>query len=111
MLKDELGIDLVINPEKEAALEIAKLIKFPSVRSVDTFAHGKVDLVGFTIVDNDGLDGYAICDIKYIKDSILITGVERDGNIHIPTGDFILRKDDKVYVIGEHKKMKLSLKN
>ena len=90
MLKDELGIDLVINPEKEAALEIAKLIKFPSVRSVDTFAHGKVDLVGFTIVDNDGLDGYAICDIKYIKDSILITGVERDGNIHIPTGDFIL---------------------
>ena len=28
MLKDELGIDLVINPEKEAALEIAKLISF-----------------------------------------------------------------------------------
>ena len=41
MLKDELGIDLLINPEKEAALEIAKLIKFPSVRSVDTFAKGK----------------------------------------------------------------------
>ena len=110
MLKDELGIDLVINPEKEAALEIAKLIKFPSVRSVDAFAHGKVDLVGFTIVDNDGLDGYAICDIKYIKDSILITGVERDGNIHIPTGDFILRKDDKVYVIGEHKKIETFFK-
>ena len=65
MLKDELGIDLVINPEKEAALEIAKLIKFPSVRSVDTFAKGKVDLVGFTVVEGDGLDGYQIKDINH----------------------------------------------
>ncbi len=105
MLKDELGIDLVINPEKEAAIEIAKLIKFPSVRSVDAFAKGKVDLVGFTILENDGLDGYAICDIKYFKDSILITGIERDGKIHIPSGDFVLSKDDKIYVIGEHKKI------
>lgn len=105
MLKDELGIDLVINPEKEAALEIVKLIKFPSVRSIDTFAKGKVDLVGFTILEGDELDGQAICDIKAIKDSILISGVERDGTIHIPTGDFVLHKNDKVYVIGEHKKI------
>lgn len=103
MLKDELGIDLVINPEKEAALEIAKLIKFPSVRSVDTFAKGKVDLVGFTIFEGDILDGKAICDIKLTKDTILISGVEREGKIYIPSGDFILHKNDKVYVIGEHK--------
>lgn len=110
MLKDELGIDLVINPEKEAALEIAKLIKFPSVRSVDTFAKGKVDLVGFTILENDELHGHAICDIKSLKDSILISGVERDGNIHIPTGNFVLHKNDKVYVIGEHKKIETFFK-
>ncbi|WP_195955770.1 Trk system potassium transporter TrkA [Clostridium saudiense] len=110
MLKDELGIDLVINPEKEAALEIAKLIKFPSVRSVDTFAKGKVDLVGFTILEGDGLDGEAIQDIKYLKDSILISGVERDGEIHIPSGDFVLHKNDKLYVIGEHKKIEVFFK-
>lgn len=110
MLKDELGIDLVINPEKEAALEIVKLIKFPSVRSVDTFAKDKVDLVGFTILENDGLDGQAIRNIKLLKDSILISGVERDGNIHIPNGDFILHKNDNVYVIGEHKKIETFFK-
>ena len=110
MLKDELGIDLVINPEKEAALEIAKLIKFPSVRSVDTFAKGKVDLVGFTILEGDGLDGEAIQDIKYLKDSILISGIERDGEIHIPSGDFVLHKNDKLYVIGEHKKIEVFFK-
>lgn len=110
MLKDELGIDLVINPEKEAALEIVKLIKFPSVRSVDTFAKGMVDLVGFTILESDGLDGNAICQIKALKDSILISGVERNGIVYIPTGDFILRKDDKIYVIGEHKKIETFFK-
>ncbi len=110
MLKDELGIDLVINPEKEAALEIVKLIKFPSVRSVDTFAKGMVDLVGFTILESDGLDGNAISQIKALKDSILISGVERNGIVYIPTGDFILRKDDKIYVIGEHKKIETFFK-
>lgn len=110
MLKDELGIDLVINPEKEAALEIVKLIKFPSVRSVDTFAKGKVDLVGFTILEGDGLDGHAICDVKSLKDSILISGIERDGKVYIPSGDFILHKNDNVYVIGEHKKIETFFK-
>lgn len=109
-LKDELGIDLVINPEKEAALEIVKLIKFPSVCSVDTFSNGKVDLVGFTITDEDSIVGKAICDITLIKGEILFCGVERDEVIHIPSGDFILRKDDKVYVIGEHNKIELFFK-
>ena len=110
MLKDELGIDLVINPEKEAALEIAKLVKFPSVSRVDTFAKGKVDLVSFTIQKGDEIENSTICDTKLIKESLLICGVERGEQIYIPNGDFILHKDDKVYVIGEHRKIEAFFK-
>lgn len=110
MLKDELGIDLVINPEKEAALEIAKLIKFPSVCSVDTFSNGRVDLVGFTITEEDSMEGMPICDIDLIKGDVLFCGVERNEEIHIPSGDFILKNEDKVYVIGEHKKIEAFFK-
>ncbi|GAB6169262.1 Trk system potassium transporter TrkA [Clostridium carnis] len=110
MLKDELGIDLVINPEKEAALEIAKLIKFPSVCSVDTFSSGKVDLIGFTVVEGDSLQGKMICNIDALNGSVLFCGIERDEKIYIPSGEFVLKKDDKVYVIGEHSNIELFFK-
>lgn len=103
LLKDELGIDLIINPEKEAALEITKRLKFPSVCSVDSFSNGKVDLVGFTVSENDTLDGKRICDIDILNGKVLFVGVERGEEVYIPTGEFILHKDDRVYVIGEHK--------
>ncbi len=63
MLKRELEIDMIINPEKEAALEIAQLIKFPTVSSVENFAQGKVDLVSFRLGKEDFIAGKSISDI------------------------------------------------
>lgn len=102
LLKDELGIDLIINPEKEAALEITKRLKFPAVCSVDSFSNGKVDLVGFNVTEGDKLDGKRISDINLLKGKVLLVGVERGEEVFIPTGEFVVHKDDKVYVIGEH---------
>ena len=110
MLKEELEIDLVINPEKEAALEIAKLIKFPSVSIFDTFAKVKVELVSFIIQEDDNFNGVRIVDTHIIKKSILLCGIERGDQVYIPSGDFVLRNDDKVYIIGEHKKIEVFLK-
>ncbi|MGL5149326.1 MAG: Trk system potassium transporter TrkA [Clostridium sp.] len=102
MFKDDLGIDLIINPEKEAALEIAQLIKFPSVCSIDSFSKGKVDLIGFTISEDGPLSGKAIKDIDMANSSLLFCAIERDGEVVIPSGDFIFKGNDKIYVIGEH---------
>ncbi|WP_294351137.1 Trk system potassium transporter TrkA [uncultured Clostridium sp.] len=103
LLTKAVGIDLVINPEKEAAIEIAKLIKYPSVCSIDNFSEGKVNLVGFKLSGNTGLEGKRICDIDFTKGNVLICGVERGEEVIIPNGDFVFRKDDRLYVIGEHK--------
>lgn len=105
MLKDALDIDLAINPEKETAAEIAKLIKFSSVCSVDSFAKDKVDLVSFIVSECDEIAGKAICDVDLHNYSILFCAVEREDNVYIPSGDFRLEIKDKVYVIGEHKEI------
>ena len=42
MLKNELGLDMIINPEQAAALEIVKLIQFPSALNVESFAKERV---------------------------------------------------------------------
>lgn len=103
LLTEAVGIDLVINPEKAAAIEIAKLIKYPSVLSIDNFSNGKVNLVGFNISDDTKLEGKKISDIGFIRGKVLFCGIERNGEVLIPKGDYIFNKDDRIYVIGEHK--------
>lgn len=109
ILKKELEIDMVINPEKEAATEIAQLIKFPSVSSIESFACGKVDLVSFRLVENDNIINKPISSINFKKCSVLFCAVERNDEVLIPTGDFILQKNDKVYVMGDHENITLFL--
>ena len=103
LLTEAVGIDLVINPEKAAAVEIAKLIKYPSVCSIDNFSDGKVNLVGFKISDDTALEGKRVSDIDFIRGNVLFCGVERYDEFIMPRGDYVFHKDDRVYVIGEHK--------
>ncbi|MCR4943995.1 MAG: Trk system potassium transporter TrkA [Clostridium sp.] len=102
ILTKAVGIDLVINPEKETAYEISRLIKFPSVYSIDSFSKGRVNLVGFR-VNKSSLVDERICDIDFVRGKVLFCGVERNDEVIIPNGDFVIRKDDRVYVIGEEK--------
>lgn len=105
LLTEAVGIDLVINPEKAAAVEVAKLIKYPSVCSIDNFSNGKVNLVGFKVSDDTGLAGKKISDIEFIKGNVVFCGVERNGEVIIPKGDYTIHKDDRIYVVGEHRKI------
>lgn len=102
LLTEAVGIDLVINPEKAAALEISKLIKYPSVCSIDDFANGRVNMVSFDITNGIGLENKKISELSYLKGNILFCGIERNGEMIIPNGDYIFKNDDHIYIIGEH---------
>lgn len=103
LLTEAIGIDLVINPEKEAAIEISKLIKFPKAFAVDDFSNGRVNLIGFDIANDEYLKGRKISDIDCIRGTILVCAVERDDDLIIPNGDYVFGDNDRVYIIGEHK--------
>ena len=45
-MKDELGLNMVVNPELAAATEIYRLISFPFAINIGTFSNGKVSLIG-----------------------------------------------------------------
>ncbi len=101
-LKNDLGINMIINPEFATAEEISRLLRFPSASNVETFARGRVEIISFIIQEKDGLAGHAISSLaKRIKElPVLFCAVERDGNLYIPNGNFTLNLDDKVYVTG-----------
>ena len=44
-MREELGISMIVNPEKETAMEIYYMINLPSVAKMEHFAKGRVLLV------------------------------------------------------------------
>lgn len=100
-MSESLGIDIMLNPEAEAAYFIARNLEFPSALNVETFAGNKVNLVEVMVEKNTYLDGLKLMDFKnkYFK-SILVCIVKRGQDIYIPTGSFVLEAKDKIYVTG-----------
>ena len=97
--KDELGLSMTINPEQNAAQEMFRLMEIPSVLKRDTFAKGRVEIVELVPRDGDLLDGTRLADLpKKLKCRVLVGAVQRDGEVVIPDGNFVLKAGDKVSV-------------
>ena len=100
-VKEVLGIDLVINPEFVAAREISRGLKYPSAHSVETFADGRVKLIGVSIGKDSPIKDTKIVDLQQkFNIKILIGIVEREEEIFIPSGDFIIKENDQIYFTG-----------
>ena len=101
-LKKNMGIDMVINPENATAVEISRLLRFPSAANIETFCRGRVELMGFRLQDGDFLVNQPLhalsAQVKQL--SLLVCAVDRDGEVTIPNGSFIPCVGDKLYLIG-----------
>ncbi len=100
-LKEELGLAMVINPEFQAAAEIARVLRFPSAIKIDTFAKGKVDLMKFRLPENCVLTGCSVKEIATkLKCDVLVCTVERGDEAFIPNGEFVFGEKDVISVIA-----------
>ena len=100
-LKNEIGLAMVINPEYEAAEEIARILRFPSALGIESFGKGLVELVKFRLPENSPIIGMSVKDvmIKY-KSDVLFATIERDERAYIAKGDFVFEARDIVSIIA-----------
>ena len=100
-LKQELELAMVINPERAAAEEIARVLRFPSALKVEPFAKGMVELVKFRIPEKSGLIGMSVKDAvaKYKCDALFCTA-ERGEDVHIVKGDFVFEAKDVISIMA-----------
>ncbi len=102
MIKRELDINTVINPEQTTASEISRTLRFPGVINLEAFAKGRVEMVGFVVNEGDIVCGVKLSSLKKrISAAILFCACERDGQVYIPNGESIFQEGDRIYVIGE----------
>ncbi len=101
LIKDELGLAMVINPEQAAASEIARILNFPSAINIDTFAKGRIEILKFEIPKDNVLDNLKIMDMpSKVGANVLVCGVERDEEAFIPSGNFVMKEGDFVSIVA-----------
>ena len=104
LLKEDLGLAMIINPEQTAASEIARVLCFPSAIQIDTFAKGRIEILKFRIPEGSILDNLRIADLgQRIKSDVLVCGVERGDAAFIPGGDFVLHSGDLISIVASLK--------
>ena len=102
LLKEELDLDMVVNPEQAAADEIARSMNFSTAMNVESFAKGRVRLVEIKITKDMALAGMKLNDIpSRFSSQILIGVIVRGEDIIIPDGEKVIEEDDSIYVIGK----------
>ena len=99
MLKREIGLDMVINPDLAAAEEIARILSFPAAISVEPFAGGRID-------------GRSLSDFHRERVAeVLICAAQRGDEFLIPNGAFVPQADDRLYMVGSKTELHKMLKH
>ena len=99
--RQQLGHSMIINPELEAAREIARLLSRPQALTVSAFAKGHAELVRFKIPSGNVLCGRSIMQLDNLfRFGYLVCAVERDGSVSIPSGSFVLHEGDDITILA-----------
>lgn len=110
LMRENLGIDMIINPELEAANEIKNIINFPEALKVDSFGNEQLDLVELYIDENNLLVGETLSSL-FIKYHVflLVCAVQRGEEVFIPSGNFVLQAKDRIHLVASRANIRLFL--
>ncbi|MCF0146603.1 MAG: Trk system potassium transporter TrkA [Eubacterium sp.] len=99
-LSSELSISMIVNQDQEAAREIARLLRFPNAIGIDTFSRERTEMLRFRVPDDSVLINLSVREIAAkLRQDILICIAEKNGEIIIPRGDYVVEKNDILTVI------------
>jgi trk system potassium uptake protein TrkA len=99
---DLFGVNLLINPERELALETFRLLQSTAATDLIVFAQGAVQLLGLKVNEGAPVAGHTLAQIGAQEGHrrLLTVAVERDGTTLVPTGATEVRAGDHVYIIA-----------
>ena len=102
LLKDDINLRMMLNPERACASEIARLLRTPSSIKIDTFSKGRVELHKTQLDQGCTLVGKSLIEMGKMQSGVLVCAVERgEDEIYIPGGSFVLEAGDKISFVAE----------
>lgn len=105
-LRDKLGLTMIVNPELETAIEVSRVLYLPAALEINSFARGQAEMTKIKIPENSMLNQLSIAELgKELTNrqkpiNVLIAAVERNGEVYIPSGRFVLKAGDIMSCVG-----------
>ena len=107
LMREMMDLALALNPDQVAAEEISRVLQFPSATRIEVFPGCEFELVTARVSADSRLQGVPLTDMeRRFGSRVLICAVERNGEIAIPKGDFVLREGDVVTITGTHNNLR-----
>jgi trk system potassium uptake protein TrkA len=102
LTKEAFGIDFIINPDEEAAREIAGILEGRQVTDSVEFDKGRVRLVGIRVDQESALANKSLAELRaaYDQVDVLVVAIIREGVTIIPRGNHRIVPGDRVYMLG-----------
>ena len=111
-LKDVFALSLSVNPDRQAANEIERLLRLPGFLHRDTFANGRTNIVELRVSADSKLRDQPLMGLNTIvKCRVLVCAVIRDGQTMIPSGHFVLREGDRIFITAPTANLSTLLRN
>ncbi len=101
--RDDLPIDTVISPEKEAANSILRRLQVSSALDAQEFSSGRVQLLSIKVTPKSRLAGVSLRDISESLGGIqaCVVAHEHNGTWRVPNADTTLLAGDSIYLTVE----------
>jgi trk system potassium uptake protein TrkA len=97
----KLGIDLLINPQKVVADEIAQVVSYTAASEAAEFANGQVVFLGYVIGRGSPLAGIALRELAGVRGiyRMIVTAIARRHETIVPRGEDVIQEGDIVYFV------------
>ena len=97
-----LGIDLFVHPNMEAARSIINTIEHGVLGDIVSFPDTSYELGSVNVAAGSAFDGLMLKNYHGLAaHESLVTLVERDGEVLLPSGDTALAQGDRVYILAD----------
>ncbi|MCJ7806097.1 MAG: Trk system potassium transporter TrkA [Clostridia bacterium] len=103
---NQLGIDIVINPERVAAMEISKMLHFPEASEVEYFNRGKVMMLGVVVGPEAEITDVPLHKLPLNANCIIVGISDSEGKFIVPGGNDVIRPGNKIYLLGDTRTLK-----
>ena len=101
--KEELGVDLIIHPEKETAKAVVRLILRSGATDAVDFADGKIQLLGIRVEESSTVLRVPFKELgpRMGNPPVRIVAINRREKTLIPNGEDFLVPGDQIFVISD----------
>ena len=100
--REHLGVDLMINPERECAWETFQLLNSEAATDLAQFADGRLQLVGLRVREGAMVAGKTLMELdRELGDRRYVTvAIARNGVTEIPRGASRIEAGDQIFLLA-----------